>query len=336
MRRLAALFEEILSTRNLWHAWLTFRKGKRRRVTVQRFEATVTRALFALHRELEAGTWRPRPYRLRMIEEPKRRLIAAAAVRDRVVHHAIYRVLSPRLDSRLIDTTYACVEGRGSHRALIAFLGAARRHRYVLLLDIRHYFMSIHHETLLDVFARMLREPRLLKLLRTITASGEGLYAPDDVRAFLSLPEGFPPPGCGLPIGNLTSQWWGNHYLSGFDHFVKRTLRLPHYQRYMDDLSLFGDSRAQLEEARAAASEWLWRERRLRLKHPKAAVRETAAWHTYLGHRVSRAGIEPSRQMLRKMQQRVGAHVLTGDVAKVERSMASYLGILGLGGLSGR
>ena len=68
----------------------------------------------------------------------------------------------------------------------------------------------------------------------------------------------------------------------------------------------------------------------MRLKHPHAAVRETAAWHTYLGHRVSRSGIEPSRQMLRKMQQRIGAHVLTGDTAKIERSMASYLGILGV------
>ena len=113
---------------------------------------------------------------------------------------------------------------------------------------------------------RKVKGPRTLALLRTIAESGRGLYERTDVRRFLGLPDGFPPPGAGLPIGNLTSQWWGNHYLSGLDHFAVRELRVPHYQRYMDDITLCADSRSALVEARCAIAEWLERQRRLQLK----------------------------------------------------------------------
>ncbi|MCP4378323.1 MAG: RNA-dependent DNA polymerase, partial [bacterium] len=104
-----------------------------------RFEQDADRQVVRLHRGLTSECYRPGDYRLFPIWEPKRRLIAAAAVRDRVVHHALHRVLAPLLDPNLIHTTYACLPNRGSHRALLAYLAALRRYRCVLMLDIRHY-----------------------------------------------------------------------------------------------------------------------------------------------------------------------------------------------------
>ena len=123
------------------------------------------------------------------------------------------------------------------------------RYRYVLALDIRHYFLSIGHQVLLSIMARAIKRGRLMALLGRIIESGEGLYTAPEIATVLKLPAGFPPPACGLPIGNLTSQWWGNQYLSGFDHFLKRELRVPHVQRYMDDITLMADDLGFLCEA---------------------------------------------------------------------------------------
>ncbi len=327
MRRCGQLFDTTVSTVNLWRGWRTFCRGKRSRPSVRAFEVEADRHLIHLHRELAGGTYEPQGYRLLLLRAPKRRLIAAAPVRDRVVHHAVHRQLAPRLDPRLIATTYACLPGRGSHRAVLAFLAALRSHRFALCLDVRHYFLTIDRRILMDLMRRSLKDARLLRLLRTIMESGARLYQQPEVMEYLGLPPGFPPPGSGLPIGNLTSQWWGNHYLSGLDHFVKRDLRVPHYQRYMDDLTLFADSRPQLAEAREAVAHWLWQKRRLRLKHPSSEPRSTRRRFTYLGFRVSRAGLSPTRDLLRRLQRRVAQVVLHGDSERIARSIAAYQGI---------
>ncbi len=328
MRRHRGLFNTVIEPRNLWGAWRDFRRGKRGRSSVLAFEVAADGEIFALNRELAGGGYRPAGYRLKLIHEPKRRLIAAAPVRDRVVHHALYRVLAPLMDPGLIDTTYACLQGRGSHRALLAFLRALRDYRYALNLDIRHYFLSIDLAILDSLMARCIKDASLLALLRNVAQSGDGLYRLPEVAAFLGLKPGFPPQGCGLPIGNLTSQWWGNHYLSGLDHFIKRELKIPHYQRYMDDLSLFSDSRQALTAAREAIVQWLWDQRHLRLKRPGSRPKATKGSFTYLGHHCTRAGISPSTQMLKRMERRVSALVSRGDEATIERSIAAYKGLL--------
>ena len=328
MRRLGAQFDTVTSTTNLWRAWREFRKGKRGRYAVRAFEPDADRQVVRLGNELLEGTYRPGRYRLFPIREPKCRLIAAAPVRDRIVHHGVHRILAPRLDLGLIDSTYACLPGRGSHRAVLAFQAALRRFRYILELDVRHYFPSVDRAILLDLMARRIKDRRLLDLLRTISESGSGLYHSPGVREFLGLESGFPPDGCGLPIGNLTSQWWGNHYLSGLDHFLKRELELPHYQRYMDDMTLFSDSRNVLMEARERAGEWLRTERRLHFKHPGAEPRSTTGHFTYLGYRVSRSGVEAAPKTLRKMKRRIAELVIRGDIESIERSVASYRGVL--------
>jgi hypothetical protein len=312
---------------NLRAAWHDFRRGKGGRSAVRAFEPQAERVVWGLHRALSTGDYSHGAYRLFFVHEPKRRLIAAASIRDRIVHHAVCRVLAPQLDRKLIDTTFACLSGRGSHRAVLTLIGALRRHRYLLLLDVRRYFLSIDREVLIGQMARVLKDRQLLDLLQQIAGSAAGIYRDCGVPAFLGLEPGFPRAGCGLPIGNLTSQWWGNHYLSGLDHFVKRELKIPHYQRYMDDMTLLSDSRNQLEDARAAMAEWLGRERGLELKHPQAAVRDTGGRVTYLGYRVSRAGARPSTAMLVRMQRRIAELLVTGDAEAIEHSVASYRGV---------
>ncbi|MBF0348715.1 MAG: RNA-dependent DNA polymerase [Magnetococcales bacterium] len=327
MRRHGSLFNTITALANLWHAWGAFRRGKRSRPSVADFELNVDHQVVRLHRALTEGRYVPGPYRLVMIREPKRRLVAAAPVRDRIVHHAVYQVLSPLLDPGLIHTTWACLPGRGSHRALLAFMGAMRRYPWLLTLDVRHYFLSIDREILMAIMARKIKDRRLLGLLQILADSGAGIYRQPEVAEFLRLQDGFPPTGCGLPIGNLTSQWWGNQYLSGLDHFIKRELKIPHYQRYMDDMALFATSRGQLEGARQAVTEWLADHRRLRLKHPHAMPVPTDHSVIHLGRLVSRAGIRPTRQQLGRMQVRIGELLRTGDEETIQRSIASYGGV---------
>ncbi len=329
MRRVGNVWQQVISLENLWGAWKDFRRGKRQRPSVRRFEFEADQEIVRLRDDLAEGAYQPSRYRLLMLREPKVRLIAAAAVRDRVVHHAVHRVLSPILDRSFIDTTYACLPGRGSHRAVICFLGALRRYSYVLLLDIRHYFLAIDRTLLLQLMERKLKDRRILELLRIIAQSGDGIYSYPGVAAQLGLPPGFPPHGCGLPIGNLTSQWWGNHYLSGLDHFIKRNLKVPQYHRYMDDLALFGNSRQMLKLAREEVALWLAAKRHLALKHPDASVRSTNQRFRYLGYRVSRPGIDPTSEVLIRMRRRLRSLVLAGQADKLYRSLASYKGLLG-------
>lgn len=154
MRRIGRCFDAVASPDNLWGAWLDFRRGKRGRPTVQRFERAAVRHVHRLHRALVAGSYQPEGYRLKVIFEPKLRVIAAAPVRDRLVHHALHRQLAPALDRRLVDTTFACLPGRGSHRAVLAFQRALRKHRYVVLLDIARYFPSVEASRLLSGSSR--------------------------------------------------------------------------------------------------------------------------------------------------------------------------------------
>ena len=306
MRRIGGAFERIIRVENLYGAWRDFLRGKRSRPSVMRFAVDAERRLLQLHRALAAGSYHPGPYRLHLVREPKVRLVAAAPVRDRVVHHALYRQLAPTFDRSLIDTSYACIPGRGTHRAVVRFLRALRSHRFALLLDVRHYFLCIHRPTLMAVLSRRLKEQRLLDLCGRIVESGRDIYQHPEVRAALGLEPGFPPDHTGIPIGNLTSQWWANHYLSGLDHFLKRQVRVAHVQRYMDDISLFADDPGALIDAREQAREWLWRERRLQLKDPNAAVRSTAAAFDHLGYRVRRQGLARTTKALARAELAAG------------------------------
>jgi hypothetical protein len=218
-----------------------------------------------------AQAWQPGAYLHFALREPKRRLISAAPFADRVVHHALCRVIEPRFEAHFIADSHANRSGKGTHRAVARFQQFCRRHRYVLRMDIRKHFASIDHEILLALLARRVPEAGLMDVVRRIVASGadivdsepdRGLFPGDDLLA-LCRPRG-------LPIGNLTSQFWSNCYLDPLDHFVGRTLRCRAYLRYVDDFALFADDKAQLAEWRAQLIQFLGARLRLRI-HERAA-----------------------------------------------------------------
>jgi hypothetical protein len=240
------LFERICAFENLIPAGKAALRGKRMRPPGSLFLAEFEKEIFALHEELWAGTYRHGGYTYFTIHEPKERLVAAAPFRDRVVHHAIVRVIEPIFDRRFIEDSFACRIGKGSHAAMRRAAEFARRWPYAMKCDVRKYFPSIDHEVLTGLLQRVIADERLMGLLRHILNShadgrrqqwtpGGDLF---DVQVLKR----------GLPIGNLTSQFFANVYLNPLDHFVKHELRVKGYVRYMDDFLLFGDDRATLRQ----------------------------------------------------------------------------------------
>ena len=275
---------------NVWLAWREFERGKRRRPDVATLGINAERSVLHLSEALRNGAWRPGRYRLLRVRDPKRRVVAAAPVLDRVVHHAIHRVLAPWWNRGFIEHSYACLPGRGSHRAILTLRRRMRRFRWVMGLDIARYFYSIDRAGLRELLQRRLPEPPLRALLDRVLDSGAGLYRRPEVVQWLGW-DAPTPIGRGLPIGNLTSQWWGNVVLDGLDHHACRVLRVPAWQRYMDDMTLLSNDKDALLRQRDDIAAWLWRERGLTLKDPDARPQSTCAPFAYLGYRVGRDAI---------------------------------------------
>jgi retron-type reverse transcriptase len=276
------MYTQLCSWDNLLLAYSKASLGKRGKPGVAAFERRLEDHLLELQQELLTQTYQPGRYHSFYIHDPKRRLISAAPFRDRVVHHALCNLIEPIFERSFIFDSYANRAGKGTHRARDRCQQFARRYPYVLQCDLKQYFPSIDHAILSSILARKLDAPQVLWLADKILASGVGLlsdaydmvYFPGDDLLAVNRPRG-------LPIGNLTSQFWANVYLNSFDHFVKRELRCLAYLRYVDDLLLFADDKATL---------WLWREQvvdrlaTLRLTiHPGAQPRPVAEGIPFLG-----------------------------------------------------
>lgn len=290
------LYAQMCSFENLYRAYRAARKCKRGKEAVAAFEREQERELLQLQAELLGETYTPGPYHSFYIHEPKRRLISAAPFRDRVVHHALVNVIEPIWERRFIFDSYANRVGKGTHRALDRCQEFARRYRYALQCDLKQFFPSIDHAILSGMLARHIADEAALRLCDKIIGSGVGVlsevyemvwFPGDDLPAALR-PSQIPEAerrGRGLPIGNLTSQFWANVYLNSFDHFVKRELACRAYVRYVDDFILFGDDKLQLHEWRAAITARL-SELRLRLHGSRAQVFPVGTGIPFLGFRV--------------------------------------------------
>jgi RNA-directed DNA polymerase len=245
------MYTHLTSWDNLLLAYRHASKGKRNQPAVAAFEYRLEDHLLALQASLRDRTYRPGSYTHFYIHEPKRRLISAAPFRDRVVHHALCNLIEPIFERAFIADSYANRLGKGTHRAIDRAQALARRFPYVLQCDVRQFFPSVDHAILRHALARKITDADMLWLIDRILESGRGVlsevydmvYFPgDDLFAALR-PRG-------LPIGNLTSQFWANVYLNAFDHFVKRTVRCQGYVRYVDDMLLFAADKATL---------WAWK-----------------------------------------------------------------------------
>jgi retron-type reverse transcriptase len=328
MKRYGNLWPQIIEFSNLLAAARQAQRGKRFRENVLSFNYHLENELVTLQHELAAKTYRPGAYRTFQIVEPKKRMISAAPYRDRVVHHALCNVIVPIFERAFIADSYANRVGFGTHRALHRFTALARSSRYVLQCDVQKYFPSIDHEILKDLLRRKIKCRDTLWLIDTIIDAsneqepvhfhfpGDDLFAPFARRR-------------GLPIGNLTSQFFANVYLNGFDHFVKERLKAARYVRYVDDFALFSDDRRYLEEARSASEEYL-AGLRLRIHPVKSQLFATRQGANFLGFRVLPDRIRVRTENLRRARRRLRrmqAMYRRGEIGveAVTQSMRSWI-----------
>jgi hypothetical protein len=316
------MYEQLCSWSNLLLAYRRASKGKRGLSSVAAFEYRLEDNLLQLQNELREQTYRPGPYTSFYIHEPKRRLISAAPFRDRVVHHALCQLIEPQFERGFINYSFANRVGKGTHRALNRCQQLARRFAYVLQGDIEQFFPAIDHAILRQTLAKKIADERGLWLVDQILDSGQGVlveayemrwFPSDDLWAALR-PRG-------LPIGNLTSQFWANCYLHDLDNFVTRGLGCRGYLRYVDDFALFSDDKAELWRWRAALIKRL---ERLRLTiHPVAQPRLVTEGIPFLGfvvfphrrHLKRRKGIYYRRKLRRLLAGYYQGEISVAEIA---------------------
>ncbi|WIG58164.1 MAG: Retron-type RNA-directed DNA polymerase [Ktedonobacterales bacterium] len=291
------LYEQLCSFENLLRAYRAAARGKRSRPDVAQFDYHLEGQLLRLRDELAHHTYRPGPYRRYTIREPKERIISAAPFRDRVVHHALCNVITPRFERRFIKDSYANRTGKGIHSALDRCTHFARRYRYVLRCDIVQFFPSIDLTILRRLLARVVRDDDVLALCDLILVGGAHelteqynlvLYPGDDPATAAARPRG-------LPIGNQTSQFWANCYLNPLDHFITEELRCRAYLRYVDDFLLFADDKPTLHRWKAAIITFLATHLRLALHEAESTVSPVTTGIPFLGFRVY-----PDHRLLRR------------------------------------
>ena len=214
-------------------------------------------------------------------------------------------MLEPLFERRFIDDSYACRRGKGTHRAIDRAQRFQRQYRFVLKTDIVRFFPNVDHEVLLALLGKTIRDERLTELIRRIIASGEGIL--DDE----ATPSRFPGDDLfstlrptGLPIGNLTSQFFANALLDPIDHYIKEQLSVPGYVRHADDLLLFADSKQTLWDAAGRLKQRLAL-LRLRLHRDKTTVRPTTHWLTFLGMKLKPHHRRLSQTALRRFNRRL-------------------------------
>ncbi len=306
------LFDHIVSLENLFLAWKEFRRGKLKKQDVQIFEFDLENNLFDLQQSLLNKTYRPDPYLAFFVSDPKIRHIHKAAVRDRVLHQAIFRKLYHLFDQHFIYDSYSCRLGRGTHRGVRRLANFARRLSqnysrpvYALKCDIKKFFDAIDQNILLNLIKQEIDDTDVLWSVAQIVDSFQTS------------------PGKGLPLGNVTSQLFANIYLNELDHFVKHSLKEKFYLRYCDDFLVLHNDPEYLKNLIIPIGNFLSQNLDLSLHPKKIEIRKISQGIDFLGYvtlphyRVLRT--KTKKRILKRLRQ-------SNSLPKV--SLPSYLGML--------
>jgi retron-type reverse transcriptase len=314
-------YDDIISIKNLLGGWKEFVNCKRCKIDVSEF----TRNLFAniqeLHQDLKDKTYSHGEYCHFKIKDPKPRDIHKALVRDRLLHHAIYRQLYPFFDRTFISDSYSCRNEKGTHKGFKRFSDFAHRASFghtktiwVLKCDVRKFFASIDHQVLFNILDQYIPNKDIIWLMRRIVSS------------FRSTKEGI-----GLPLGNLTSQLFVNIYMNEFDQFIKHKLKAKWYIRYADDFVVLRQDRKWLESILANIRAFLEEKLHLTLHPDKVSIRTFAAgvdflgWVHFPGYRVFRTATK--KRMFRNLEYKKE----NTNPEKLVITVGSYLGMLSHG-----
>ncbi|MEI6412145.1 MAG: reverse transcriptase domain-containing protein [Bacteroidota bacterium] len=237
MKRIEHLLEQVADPDNIRLAAWKAAKGKRQAIEVMDWFSVMESNVPLLREQILSGRVQVGAYRYFKVYEPKERQICASAFSEQVLHHALMNICHDHFERAQIFHSYASRKNKGTYAALDQARAYTREYDWYLKLDVRKFFESIHHDVLKAQLARMFKDRTVLAILNKIIDS----YAAHPKR--------------GLPIGNLTSQYFANHYLSGLDHLIKRRLRIQAYTRYMDDMVLWHSDKAVLKNAFSAIVE---------------------------------------------------------------------------------
>lgn len=305
-------YNHIISLENLYQAWQEFIRGKKNKKDVAEFAFNLSSNICQLHLDLKDSMYEHGGYQAFAINDPKPRKIHKASVRDRLLHHAIYRCLYLNLElrQRFVYDSYSCRNSKGTHKALERFRilarAVSRRHHrtcWVLKCDVKKFFDSIDHEILLLILSRHFNDSQIIALFKNVIESFS-------VR-----------PGKGLPLGNLTSQLLVNIYMNEFDQFLKHKLKAKYYIRYADDFVILSKDRGKLENFLPKISDFLERELKLKLHPDKIFIKTLASSVDFLGwvhfpdHRVLRTTTK--RRMFKRLCE-----------SDKQETRQSYLGML--------
>lgn len=309
-------YDTIISIENLLAAWKEFKNGKRNKEDVASFERNLMDNLFQLNRELGDGRYVHSSYKAFKINDPKPRDIHKASVRDRLLHHAIYRELYWFFDRKFIYDSYSCRVYKGTHRAMNQFRNYFRKVSknntktcWILKCDIKKFFANIDHAILKDILAQHIEDTNVLQLLY------------DVIESFSTKGK----TGIGLPLGNLTSQLFVNIYMNEFDQFMKHKIKARHYIRYADDFVVVSANRTYLQGIVPSMEQFLWERLKLAMNPNKISIETLASGVDFLGwvhfpyHRVLRTATK------RRMFANPG--LFAGDEAVIN----SYRGLLSHG-----
>ncbi len=307
-------YDDIISADNLLEAWREFRCDKKGKRDVQTFEYNLIENIGVLQAQLAMGLYRHGPYTHFRISDPKPRDIHKACVRDRLVHHAIYRILYPIFNATFVPDSYSCRLHKGTHRALGTFrryaYKASKNHTktlWVLKCDVRKFFASINHQILLAIIRQRITDERTASLLENIIESFHSTAS-----------------GIGLPLGNLTSQLLVNVYMNEFDQFAKHQLKAKYYIRYADDFLVLSTDREWLVQILPRIEMFLTDRLKLTLHPEKVSITTFSSGIDFLGwvhfpdHRVLRTSTK--KRMFKALRE-----------APNDSTLASYSGLLSHG-----
>jgi RNA-directed DNA polymerase len=320
----------------LVQAYLDCRRTKRNSASAQAFEAQAERNLYQLHEELTLGDYQPGRSICFVITHPRPREVWAAQFRDRIVHHLLYNHIAPRFHARFVVDSFACIPGRGTLRAAQRLESQVRsytqnwsRPAHYLKCDLANFFVSIDKAVLLQQLQRQVTEPWWMALAELIL-----MHDPrQDVEVRSNRQEmGLVPPykslfnapdGHGLPIGNLSSQFFANVLLNDLDQFVKHRLQAPHYVRYVDDFILLHESPKWLNQAQEKIEAKL-ANLHLKINPRKTILQPVARGIDFVGHLV-----KPWHRITRRKTVHMAIERLQDMPAQeLHQAANSYFGLL--------
>lgn len=316
------LFEEIVSLKNLFSAWKEFKEGKTKKKDVKEFEYNLKNNIFSLYNELARKDYQHSVYYPFYVKDPKLRYIHKATVKDRVLHHAVFRILYPIFDRSFIFDSYSCRINKGTHRAvnrLQYFAKKVSRNNtkgcFILKCDVKKYFDSINHDILTDLIKNKVKDKNVIWLVDII------------INSYLTSP------GFGIPLGNITSQLFANVYLDELDKYIKQELEIKYYIRYCDDFLILDVDKEHLKFLTRKVGDYLGKKLKLSLHPNKVIIRKYRQGIDFLGyivfpyHRVLR--VKTKKRMIRNIQHKLSYYnqrVITKN--SFNQTVQSYLGVL--------